>query len=102
MEDKGEVKCIKFSLGIKILAVQRTSKSVVRKLTSPSFFINYSSRFDGSYKNKPDDAFLQDFINFIPDYPHIEFTQECKVGRRARPLPLFFSRFGCSGESFKV
>uniref|UniRef100_A0A8V0XNE9 Regulator of MON1-CCZ1 n=1 Tax=Gallus gallus TaxID=9031 RepID=A0A8V0XNE9_CHICK len=28
MEDKGEVKCIKFSLGNKILAVQRTSKSV--------------------------------------------------------------------------
>ncbi|CAF93193.1 unnamed protein product, partial [Tetraodon nigroviridis] len=48
MEDKGEVKCIKFSIGIKILAVQRTSKSV-------------------------------DFINFIPDYPHIEFTQECKT-----------------------
>lgn len=34
MEDKGEVKCIKFSIGIKILAVQRTSKSVVRKLAS--------------------------------------------------------------------
>lgn len=32
MEDKGEVKCIKFSLGNKILAVQRTSKSVVRLL----------------------------------------------------------------------
>lgn len=29
MEDKGEVKCIKFSIGNKILAVQRTSKSVV-------------------------------------------------------------------------
>uniref|UniRef100_A0A3B4ABM7 Uncharacterized protein n=1 Tax=Periophthalmus magnuspinnatus TaxID=409849 RepID=A0A3B4ABM7_9GOBI len=48
MEDKGEVKCIKFSLGNKILAVQRTSKSV-------------------------------DFINFIPDYPHTEFSQECKT-----------------------
>nr|XP_054592142.1 regulator of MON1-CCZ1 complex isoform X1 [Nothobranchius furzeri] len=48
MDDKGEVKCIKFSIGNKILAVQRTSKSV-------------------------------DFINFIPDYPHMEFTQECKV-----------------------
>lgn len=22
---------------------------------------------------------LQDFINFIPDYPHTEFSQECKV-----------------------
>lgn len=22
---------------------------------------------------------LQDLINFIPDYPHTEFTQECKV-----------------------
>uniref|UniRef100_A0A3Q2XJC7 Regulator of MON1-CCZ1 n=1 Tax=Hippocampus comes TaxID=109280 RepID=A0A3Q2XJC7_HIPCM len=62
MEDKGEVKCIKFSIGNKILAVQRTSKSV-------------------------------DFINFIPDYPHTEFTHECKVSRphkatdpgRARP-----------------
>ena len=32
MEDKGEVKCIKFSLGNKILAVQRTLKSVVRNL----------------------------------------------------------------------
>lgn len=30
MDDKGEVKCIKFSIGNKILAVQRTSKSVVR------------------------------------------------------------------------
>uniref|UniRef100_A0A3B3B4I1 Regulator of MON1-CCZ1 n=1 Tax=Oryzias melastigma TaxID=30732 RepID=A0A3B3B4I1_ORYME len=29
MDDKGEVKCIKFSIGNKILAVQRTSKSVV-------------------------------------------------------------------------
>ncbi|XP_077411201.1 regulator of MON1-CCZ1 complex [Vanacampus margaritifer] len=48
MEDKGEVKCIKFSIGNKILAVQRTSKSV-------------------------------DFINFIPDYPHTEFTHECKM-----------------------
>lgn len=30
-----------------------------------------------------DDALMvfQDFSNFIPDYPHIEFTQECKVGR---------------------
>ncbi|XP_035771432.1 regulator of MON1-CCZ1 complex [Neolamprologus brichardi] len=48
MDDKGEVKCIKFSIGNKILAVQRTSKSV-------------------------------DFINFIPDYPHTEFSQECKT-----------------------
>nr|XP_057916568.1 regulator of MON1-CCZ1 complex-like isoform X1 [Doryrhamphus excisus] len=48
MDDKGEVKCIKFSIGNKILAVQRTSKSV-------------------------------DFINFIPDYPHTEFTHECKM-----------------------
>uniref|UniRef100_A0A674HUF1 Regulator of MON1-CCZ1 n=1 Tax=Taeniopygia guttata TaxID=59729 RepID=A0A674HUF1_TAEGU len=30
MEDKGEVKCIKFSLGNKILAVQRTLKSVTK------------------------------------------------------------------------
>lgn len=29
MDDKGEVKCIKFSLGNKILAVQRTPKTVV-------------------------------------------------------------------------
>nr|XP_042710777.1 regulator of MON1-CCZ1 complex isoform X4 [Chrysemys picta bellii] len=48
MEDKGEVKCIKFSLGNKILAVQRTSKSV-------------------------------DFLNFIPDCPQLEYTQECKT-----------------------
>ncbi|XP_072306473.1 regulator of MON1-CCZ1 complex [Eucyclogobius newberryi] len=48
MEDRGEVKCIKFSLGNKILAVQRTSKSV-------------------------------DFLNFIPDFPHTEFSQECKT-----------------------
>ena len=34
MEDKGEVKCIKFSLENKILAVQRTSKTVVRHLYS--------------------------------------------------------------------
>lgn len=30
MDDRGEVKCIKFSLENKILAVQRTSKTVVR------------------------------------------------------------------------
>uniref|UniRef100_A0A673GRD9 Uncharacterized protein n=1 Tax=Sinocyclocheilus rhinocerous TaxID=307959 RepID=A0A673GRD9_9TELE len=48
MDDKGEVKCIKFSLGNKILAVQRTTKSV-------------------------------DFTNFIPDYPHLEFSHECKT-----------------------
>ncbi|KAM6135556.1 regulator of MON1-CCZ1 complex isoform 2-T2 [Pterocles gutturalis] len=48
MEDKGEVKCIKFSLGNKILAVQRTLKSV-------------------------------EFLNFIPDSPQLEYTQECKT-----------------------
>ncbi|TSL40939.1 hypothetical protein Baya_7018 [Bagarius yarrelli] len=48
MDDKGEVKCIKFSLGNKILAVQRTPKTV-------------------------------DFINFIPDSPHLEFSHECKI-----------------------
>ncbi|KAK3571656.1 hypothetical protein QTP86_015978 [Hemibagrus guttatus] len=48
MDDKGEVKCIKFSLGNKILAVQRTPKTV-------------------------------DFINFIPDLPHLEFSHECKT-----------------------
>uniref|UniRef100_A0A8C6XE53 Regulator of MON1-CCZ1 n=1 Tax=Naja naja TaxID=35670 RepID=A0A8C6XE53_NAJNA len=48
MEDKGEVKCIKFSLGNKILAVQRTLKCV-------------------------------DFLNFIPDSPQLEYTQECKT-----------------------
>lgn len=32
MDDKGEVKCIKFSIGNKILAVQRTTKSVVSLL----------------------------------------------------------------------
>ncbi|KAK1173734.1 regulator of MON1-CCZ1 complex-like [Acipenser oxyrinchus oxyrinchus] len=48
MDDKGEVKCIKFSFGNKILAVQRTSKSV-------------------------------EFINFIPDLLHLEYSQECKT-----------------------
>ncbi|XP_027017910.2 regulator of MON1-CCZ1 complex [Tachysurus fulvidraco] len=48
MDDKGEVKCIKFSLGNKILAVQRTPKTV-------------------------------DFMNFIPDLPHLEFSHECKT-----------------------
>uniref|UniRef100_A0A8C9T4V8 Regulator of MON1-CCZ1 n=1 Tax=Scleropages formosus TaxID=113540 RepID=A0A8C9T4V8_SCLFO len=48
MEDKGEVKCIKFSYENKILAVQRSPKSV-------------------------------DFINFMPDLPHSEFSQECKT-----------------------
>ncbi|XP_072901556.1 regulator of MON1-CCZ1 complex isoform X1 [Hemitrygon akajei] len=48
MEDKGEVKCIKFSFGNKILAVQRTPKAV-------------------------------DFINFIPDLPSTEYSQECKT-----------------------
>lgn len=36
MEDKGEVKCIKFSLENKILAVQRTSKTVVRHFSKSS------------------------------------------------------------------
>uniref|UniRef100_A0A674HKC9 Regulator of MON1-CCZ1 n=1 Tax=Taeniopygia guttata TaxID=59729 RepID=A0A674HKC9_TAEGU len=57
MEDKGEVKCIKFSLGNKILAVQRTLKSV-------------------------------DFLNFIPDSPQLEYTQECKVLPEKRTLKL--------------
>ncbi|MBN3271854.1 RMC1 protein, partial [Polyodon spathula] len=48
MDDKGEVKCIKFSFGNKILAVQRTAKSV-------------------------------EFINFIPDLLHLEYSQECKT-----------------------
>lgn len=48
MDDKGEVKCIKFSVGNKILAVQRTLKSV-------------------------------DFLNFIPESQHLEYSQECKT-----------------------
>ncbi|KAI5624126.1 hypothetical protein C0J50_16239 [Silurus asotus] len=48
MDDKGEIKCIKFSLGNKILAVQRTPKTV-------------------------------DFMSFIPDFPHVEFSHECKT-----------------------
>lgn len=36
MDDKGEVKCIKFSIGNKILAVQRTIKSVVSWPTNQS------------------------------------------------------------------
>lgn len=36
MDDKGEVKCIKFSIGNKILAVQRTLKSVVSQPTNQS------------------------------------------------------------------
>ncbi|XP_069477005.1 regulator of MON1-CCZ1 complex isoform X2 [Ambystoma mexicanum] len=48
MEDKGEVKCIKFSLGNRILAIQRTPKAV-------------------------------DFVNFIPDSPQIDYSQECKT-----------------------
>ncbi|MEE6464226.1 hypothetical protein FKM82_006215 [Ascaphus truei] len=54
MEDKGEVKCIKFSLGNRILAMQRTIKTV-------------------------------DFMNFIPDFPQLEYSQECKT-RNARIL----------------
>uniref|UniRef100_A0A8B9J842 Regulator of MON1-CCZ1 n=1 Tax=Astyanax mexicanus TaxID=7994 RepID=A0A8B9J842_ASTMX len=48
MDDKGEVKCIKFSLGNKILAVQRTPKSVVlpdkrslKMLKSQSINVNW-------------------------------------------------------------
>lgn len=69
MEDKGEVKCIKFSIGNKILAVQRTPKSVVRIRSSCllcwrvkagclwflsffphtlSFIINHPCKFDSS------------------------------------------------------
>lgn len=48
MEDKGEVKCIKFSLGNRILAIQRTPKAV-------------------------------DFVNFIPDFPQTNYSQECKT-----------------------
>uniref|UniRef100_A0A7N4Q1L8 Regulator of MON1-CCZ1 n=1 Tax=Sarcophilus harrisii TaxID=9305 RepID=A0A7N4Q1L8_SARHA len=61
MEDKGEVKCIKFSLGNKILAVQRTAKTV-------------------------------DFLNFLPDCPHLEYTQECKVLPEKRSLKLLKSQ----------
>ncbi|CAB1349762.1 unnamed protein product [Coregonus sp. 'balchen'] len=61
MDDKGEVKCIKFSIGNKILAVQRTPKSV-------------------------------DFISFIPDYPHLECSQECKVLPDKRSLKLLKSQ----------
>lgn len=32
---------------------------------------------------------LQDFINFIPDYPHTEFSQECKVPTPSSSSPVF-------------
>ncbi|KAG7222957.1 hypothetical protein INR49_029179 [Caranx melampygus] len=39
-----------------------------------------------------DEANKQDFINFIPDYPHTEFTQECKVFPDKRSLKLLKSQ----------
>lgn len=40
----------------------------------------------------------QDFINFIPDYPHIEFTQECKVGRHAASSPAVYLQVWLQGR----
>lgn len=128
MDDKGEVKCIKFSIGNKILAVQRTPKSVVRPnfklhiyasctgivLHAFSIFLSIDVlkcivlkcvqwhilfRLIAHFISGPTilvfhDLYycyctelmslpLQDFINFIPDFPHIEFSHECKVLQQA-------------------
>ncbi|XP_029446993.1 regulator of MON1-CCZ1 complex [Rhinatrema bivittatum] len=76
MEDKGEVKCIKFSLGNKILAVQRTQKTVD--------FLNFipdSTQVDYSQECKTKNANILGFcwtsateIVFITDQG-IEFYQ---------------------------
>lgn len=49
MEDKGEVKCIKFSLENKILAVQRTSKTVVRRIFKYSIKKDVRSTFGSEW-----------------------------------------------------
>ena len=76
MEDKGEVKCIKFSLENKILAVQRTSKTV-----DFSNFIPDSSQLEYTQECKTKNANILGFcwtssteIVFITDQG-IEFYQ---------------------------
>uniref|UniRef100_A0A8C4PGE0 Regulator of MON1-CCZ1 n=1 Tax=Equus asinus TaxID=9793 RepID=A0A8C4PGE0_EQUAS len=76
MEDKGEVKCIKFSLENKILAVQRTSKTV-----DFSNFIPDSSQLEYTQECKTKNAHILGFcwtssteIVFITDQG-IEFYQ---------------------------
>ncbi|XP_059563460.1 regulator of MON1-CCZ1 complex isoform X3 [Myotis daubentonii] len=76
MEDKGEVKCIKFSLENKILAVQRTSKAV-----EFSNFIPDSSQLEYTQECKTKNASILGFcwtssteIVFITDQG-IEFYQ---------------------------
>ncbi|XP_057554097.1 regulator of MON1-CCZ1 complex isoform X3 [Hippopotamus amphibius kiboko] len=87
MEDKGEVKCIKFSLENKILAVQRTSKTV-----DFSNFIPDSSQLEYTQECKTKNASILGFcwtssteIAFITDQG-IEFYQVLPEKRNLKLL----------------
>ncbi|KAI4532737.1 hypothetical protein MG293_017145 [Ovis ammon polii] len=87
MEDKGEVKCIKFSLENKILAVQRTSKTV-----DFSNFIPDSSQLEYTQECKTKNANILGFcwtssteIVFITDQG-IEFYQVLPEKRNLKLL----------------
>ncbi|XP_036101604.1 regulator of MON1-CCZ1 complex isoform X5 [Molossus molossus] len=87
MEDKGEVKCIKFSLENKILAVQRTSKTV-----EFSNFIPDSSQLEYTQECKTKNANILGFcwtssteIVFITDQG-IEFYQVLPEKRNLKLL----------------
>ncbi|ELK05701.1 hypothetical protein PAL_GLEAN10023158 [Pteropus alecto] len=87
MEDKGEVKCIKFSLENKILAVQRTSKTV-----DFSNFIPDSSQLEYTQECKTKNASILGFcwtssteIVFITDQG-IEFYQVLPEKRNLKLL----------------
>ncbi|KAB0407038.1 hypothetical protein E2I00_006133 [Balaenoptera physalus] len=86
MEDKGEVKCIKFSLENKILAVQRTSKTVVRHIFKYSMkkrtlevHLEENELQNSSVKGTIYYFNVMEAVVMLHYSPQLEYTQECKT-----------------------
>ena len=81
MEDRGEVISIKFSYDMKVLAIQRSHKSVVSategpyilQVLKPAIALNrYGSDLKWFF-------FVQEFVNFAEGLDVLEYSQSCKV-----------------------
>uniref|UniRef100_A0A8C7LNE7 Regulator of MON1-CCZ1 n=1 Tax=Oncorhynchus kisutch TaxID=8019 RepID=A0A8C7LNE7_ONCKI len=82
MDDKGEVKCIKFSIGNKILAVQRTPKSVVI-IPTLCFHMKNASILGFCWTNWNEIVFITDqgieFYQVLPDKRSLKLLKSQSV-----------------------
>ncbi len=97
MEDRGDVISIKFSYDMKILAIQRSHKSVVSDVLSRcGWFLLQAFLASLSLRT----FLIQEFVNFSEGLDVLEYSQSCKVSRKTTTKCLIVCvSFGLRRES---